>query len=295
MRMVIEEEIWECFEVCQEIEGCEDVVVFMVKSRQYPFKFVLKRFPRHKLGLFQQERGINAKIPKSPYFPEFYESFITLDTKIGFLIMEWIDGKDLDYVIFDLFGDDNGNKNLVPFKWYLHESMAFIAAELAVAIQILHDAKIVHRDIKPGNVIIDRNGHLKLFDFGFSIQLDSLDTRMNDGVGTPSFMAPEMADYDYNYQVDWYCYGTAISCLVGDHVADDEVFYEKRDSIFEELKKILNDNEFRLIDFCTLHDINHRIKSLEQLKGFAIFENINWDEMKRRIAQPPGIFFFFNL
>ncbi len=135
-------------------------VVFMVKSKQYSFKFVLKRFPRHSLDYLNMKGELMQRYRNLLISQNFYESFITLDTKIGFLVMEWMMVKIWIMLYLIFLTMTMAIRTSPPFKWYLHESMAFIAAELAVAIQILHDAKIVHRDIKPGNVIIDRNGHV---------------------------------------------------------------------------------------------------------------------------------------
>lgn len=44
----------------------------------------------------------------------------------------------------------------------------FYAAEVLIALEMLHEHKIIYRDLKPDNVVIDRDGHVKLIDFGFS-------------------------------------------------------------------------------------------------------------------------------
>jgi eukaryotic-like serine/threonine-protein kinase len=70
-----------------------------------------------------------------------------------------------------------------------------IMLELLDALELAHEAGIVHRDIKPGNVMIDADGHAKLTDFGVARVADPGDqaeaTRVGAMVGTPSYMSPE--------------------------------------------------------------------------------------------------------
>ena len=66
--------------------------------------------------------------------------------------------------------------------------------EVARGIQKAHDLGIVHRDIKPGNLLLDPDGRLKLTDFGLAYVEDSDLTRSRITMGTPSYMAPEQVE-----------------------------------------------------------------------------------------------------
>ncbi len=73
-------------------------------------------------------------------------------------------------------------------------SCAAIAADVASALGAAHAAHLVHRDVKPGNVLIDRSGQPRLVDFGLSRDETAAGlTRTGDAVGTPAYMAPEQA------------------------------------------------------------------------------------------------------
>lgn len=84
------------------------------------------------------------------------------------------------------------------------ERSQVIACDLVSALYYLHSKRIVHRDIKPQNVLVDTGGVAKLCDFGFA-RLMNQDTHMLRSVkGTPLYMAPELIEeipYDHNVDV----------------------------------------------------------------------------------------------
>jgi serine/threonine protein kinase len=92
----------------------------------------------------------------------------------------------------------------------------FYIAELAAALNSLHEAGIVYRDLKPENVLIAASGHIKLTDFGFACTLD-YGEKLNSFCGSPYYIAPEMlVAIAYDSVVDWWALGIlAYELLVG--------------------------------------------------------------------------------
>lgn len=288
---VTNKDIWKCFAPCKKFEGAKKVNTQAVQSIQQPsLKFVIKIFSQEVISQFNIESFAYPKIPDSPYFPKYYCSFTTVDTKEGCIIMQYIDAMDLQYVISDLAS----NSEFESYKKCLTESMGFIAAELATAIQFLHDNNIVHRDIKPENIIITKDGHVMLIDFGHSIKLKSLKTQMREIIGTYRYLAPEVVlstkfDFFYfNYQIDWYSYGVTLSNLDKCYLKAGETFHLKRKNILPDILSSVGPQKYSLIESCTQFVPSERVKSLEELKTLEVFQGINWDEMKQRKAQPPG-------
>jgi serine/threonine protein kinase len=73
------------------------------------------------------------------------------------------------------------------------EQAARYVAQVARAVQFAHDHGVLHRDVKPSNVLIDESGRVRVMDFGLAKQIDADDKLTVTGqlVGTPSYMAPE--------------------------------------------------------------------------------------------------------
>ena len=71
--------------------------------------------------------------------------------------------------------------------------VTFYCAEILVALSTLHTNNIVYRDLKPDNIMIDNQGHIKLIDFGFSKSLgQGNDARTYTNCGTMGYTAPEV-------------------------------------------------------------------------------------------------------
>jgi CHASE2 domain-containing sensor protein len=98
---------------------------------------------------------------------------------LAYIAMDYVQGQSLDTW--------TGRSSLLPV-WEILD----IAAQVADALAYAHSRNVVHRDIKPGNIIYDRNsGIAKITDFGVARLLDSSGTRTGTVLGTPSYMSPE--------------------------------------------------------------------------------------------------------
>lgn len=116
--------------------------------------------------------------------------------KYYFLALEYAPGGNL----FNRL--KNGKIPLTDIKLYV--------AELAIAIHELHINHIIYRDLKPGNVMIGKDGHLKITDFGISIFCEPNETK-TEVCGTPEYIAPELIlNKGYGYRVDWWGLGVLV-------------------------------------------------------------------------------------
>ena len=86
----------------------------------------------------------------------------------------------------------------------------FYAAEIAMGLHYLHSKGIVYRDLKPENLLLDADGHIKITDFGLSKQNVEGD-ELHSLCGTPEYLAPEILNRTGHGQaVDWWSLGALL-------------------------------------------------------------------------------------
>jgi serine/threonine protein kinase len=125
---------------------------------------------------------------------------------VYFLTMEYVEGITVRELL-----DTRGKLGVAP-------TLA-IATQLAQSLVAAHDQGVIHRDIKPQNLLLDSGGTLKVMDFGVA-RLAGATTGLTEVgmlVGTPSYMAPEqMMGDSFDHRIDLYAVGVVLfECLTG--------------------------------------------------------------------------------
>jgi serine/threonine protein kinase len=125
-----------------------------------------------------------------------------VDRRVPYLVLELVPGRTLA----ELMGDPGG-RTIPPVR------LAQLGAQVAQALAHVHAAGIVHRDVKPGNVLVTNDGEAKLADFGIARLVDdpSHCTRTGHLVGTVAYVAPEqVAGERATPAVDIYAWGLVL-------------------------------------------------------------------------------------
>lgn len=120
------------------------------------------------------------------------------DRGIEFIAMELVDGTDLAAELHRLSKRDEPPAVLPPFESgeYLRAVVALVA-DIAGALEYAHARGIIHRDVKPGNILLDRGGRVRLVDFGLARDEDMTRVEGDELVaGTPAYMSPEQLTGD---------------------------------------------------------------------------------------------------
>src|SRR5215472_14030934 len=126
-----------------------------------------------------------------------------------YLAMRLVDGTDLG--------------SLLRAEGALEPARAIaICTQIAAALDAAHASGLVHRDVKPSNVLLDGTGHVYLADFGLTRRLDDAPSELGEdgAVGTPAYLAPEQLESRaVDGRVDVYALGCVLyECLTGERV-----------------------------------------------------------------------------
>ena len=115
------------------------------------------------------------------------------------------------YMIFDFFNGGELFHYLSTGGRFDAVRAQFYAAEIASGMGHLHSLGIIYRDLKPENLILDANGHIRITDFGLSKEGVEGDKDVGSFCGTPEYLAPEVLKREpYGKVVDWWSYGTLV-------------------------------------------------------------------------------------
>ncbi|XP_053186905.1 serine/threonine-protein kinase Nek1-like [Scomber japonicus] len=174
----------------------------LIKSKEDGQQYVIKeifisRIITAERQKAQQEVEVLSKM-SHPNIVQYKESFEEGDCL--YIVMDYCEGGDLSKKIKSQKGKHFSEQQILD--WFV---------QICLALKHIHDKNILHRDIKPKNIFLTKDGTVQLGDFGVARVLNSIEELATTGIGTPLYFSPEVCkNKPYNNKSDIWAVGCVL-------------------------------------------------------------------------------------
>ncbi|CAD8072433.1 unnamed protein product [Paramecium primaurelia] len=261
--------------------------VYMVKKKSngrfYAMKLIDKEFiiQNKKQGIVQNERDIMTVLDH-PFIIKLEYAFESKNFIV--FVLEFCSGGELF-------------QQLRQVKRMTEDQARFYFTEICLAMFYLHSLSVVYRDIKPENILIDLDGHIRIADFGLSKPNMTEEDYAYSFCGSPEYMAPEMLlKVGHNVQVDHYCLGALLYELVTGlppyYSRDTDEIYESilnEELTFPEKLNLSSDIK-NLLQGLLCKQPSERLganKGLTELLTHSWFKDVDLIAILQKLVPPP--------
>ncbi|KAM3829592.1 RAC-beta serine/threonine-protein kinase isoform 1-T1 [Vipera latastei] len=179
---------------------------------------------------------------------------------------------------------------------FTEERARFYGAEIVSALEYLHSRDVVYRDIKLENLMLDKDGHIKITDFGLCKEGVSDGATMKTFCGTPEYLAPEvLEDNDYGRAVDWWGLGVVMYEMMCGRLPfysqDHERLFEL--ILMEDIRfpRTLSPDAKALLAGLLKKDPKQRLgggpNDAKEVMEHRFFAAVNWQDVVQKKLIPP--------
>lgn len=185
--------------------------------------------------------------------------------------------------------------HLTRMKRFPEHISQFYAAELASALDALHQIGVIYRDLKPENILLDREGHIKLADFGLAKEgvLDAV-SGASSLCGTPEYLSPEVLNRQgHGHAVDWWNLGMVLYEMMTGlppwYTTDKAVLFERIRTAPIKFPLYLSRPAAHFMHHVLNKDPSLRLgsRSSEEIFTHPFFSSIDWIALNSRRISPP--------
>ncbi|XP_054834191.1 serine/threonine-protein kinase 32A [Eublepharis macularius] len=215
-----------------------------------------------------------------------------------FLVNLWYSFQDEEdmFMVVDLLLGGDLRYHLQQNVRFQEDAVKLFICELALALDYLQSRNIIHRDIKPDNILLDEYGHVHITDFNIATVLNK-DMQVTTIAGTKPYMAPEMFSstkpIGYSYAVDWWSLGvTAYELLRGRrpyHIRSSTAATEIA-HVFKTATVMYpaawSKDMVSLIQKLMEVNPDERLSQLTDIQDFSYLADINWDAVLQKRIMP---------
>lgn len=198
------------------------------------------------------------------------------------------------FIVMPYYGGGDLHRYLDVFGAMSEDFAKFCAAEIVMGLEYLHSQRIVFRDLKPGNVLLDRLGHIRLCDFGLCAELREQQQYLTQGrAGTRGFRAPEVVRKEsYSYSCDFFSLGVCLYQLL-----TGKKMFGKSGVSFRTVRsfKGMSADAVSLIEGLTQLQVLDRLgcklgqEGWQAVKLHPFFASINWMHAAQRLLDAPFV------
>ena len=150
----------------------------------------VKVIDKKSINSINSERELLSKL-YHPFIVNMHYAF--QDDKYLYLVMDLLSGGDLRY-------------HISIHKKFSEEQTRFFICGIIISLEYIHSNNIIHRDVKPENLVLDENGYIRLTDFGIA-KINEKDNS-SETSGTPGYMSPEVIkSLNHSFPVDFFALG----------------------------------------------------------------------------------------
>ncbi|XP_010985952.2 rhodopsin kinase GRK1 [Camelus dromedarius] len=207
------------------------------------------------------------------------------------LVMTIMNGGDIRYHIYNVDEENPG---------FPEPRAIFYTAQIISGLEHLHRHRIVYRDLKPENVLLDDDGNVRISDLGLAVELKDGQTKTKGYAGTPGFMAPELLrGEEYDFSVDYFALGVTLYEMIaargpfrarGEKVETKEL----KQRILEEAVTYPDKFSQASRGFCEAllqkdpeTRLGFRDGSCDGLRADPLFRDISWRQLEAGLLVPP--------
>ncbi|XP_041047363.1 protein kinase C delta type-like [Carcharodon carcharias] len=223
------------------------------------------------------EKRVLALAWDNPFLTHLYSTFQTKEHL--FFVMEYLNGGDLMFHI-----QEKGRFDLYRATFY--------GAEIICGLQFLHSKGIIYRDLKLDNVMLDKDGHIKIADFGMCKENVFGENRATTFCGTPDYIAPEiLLGQKYTFSVDWWSFGVLLyEMLVGQspfHGDDEDELFEAIRVDTPHYPRWITRESKDILEKLFERDPSKRLGISGNIKQHNFFKTVNWTALEKKEIDPP--------
>lgn len=190
-------------------------------------------------------------------------------------------------------------KNKLVIIHKVIDCVEFFAACIVQALAFLHNNGIIHRDVKPENIVFDKRGYLRLTDLGVARiwkPQNSMDTS-----GTPGYMAPQvLCRCNHGVAADYFALGVIVfECIFGFRPYTGQSRQQIRDKVLAKQAQIRKRDKPSQWSHQAMDFVNQLIQRKpfnrlgnngpQQVMSHPWFADIDWNRLRRKLIQPPFI------